>query len=269
MWTEAQREKYKDNGQRYPSDLTDEEWSLIEPFFADYWTKTANMRAVVNGCFYHDRTGCQWRFLPRTFGPPGTVRWWHDRFQADGTWIKATAPLTRRVRAAHGRAAEPSTGIMDSQSVVAAPQKGERGYDGHKKINGIKRHLLVCSLGFILATLVTPANVHDTKVADMLLERASAAGWHLKRVIADGIYQGPVIEQAAQKHQVDWITTLPPPDAKGFVPVPLRWRIEATNGTMTNRSRFLTRNLTEHPENAENAIQIANCHRLLRDTART
>ena len=73
MWTEKDREKYKDDGRRYPSDLTDVEWSIIEPLFRGYFTFTADMREVVNACFYLEHTGCQWRALPTNFGPHQTV----------------------------------------------------------------------------------------------------------------------------------------------------------------------------------------------------
>jgi transposase len=139
------------------------------------------MREVVNACFYLEHTGCQWRALPSDFGPHQTVRTWYDRFRADGVWSQADADLTRRVREAHGHALEPTTGILDSQSVVSGPQPGERGFDGNKKVKGIKRHVLSCSLGFILAVIVTPANVHDTKAAEMVLDWAVENGFTIKR----------------------------------------------------------------------------------------
>jgi transposase len=170
MWTAKDREKYKDDGRRYPSDLTDTEWATIATLLSGYFTFTADIREMGNACFYLEHTGCQWRSLPKDFGPWQTVRTWHDRFRADGIWADMTALLTRRVRKARGHAAEPATGIMDSQSVVSGPQKGERGLacpqagqrpdlgDGNKKIKGIKRHVLTCSLGFVLAIVVTAAN---------------------------------------------------------------------------------------------------------------
>ena len=156
MWTDKDREKYKDDGRRYPSDLTDAEWDIIKPLFMGYFTFTADMREVVNACFYLEHTGCQWRALPTNFGPHQTVRTWYDRFRTEGVWAQAAADLTRR--SAHGHGAEPTTGILNSQSVVSGPQQGERGFDGNKKIKGIKRHVLSCSLGFVLAVVVTPAS---------------------------------------------------------------------------------------------------------------
>lgn len=166
MWTDKDREKYKADGRRYPSDLTDAEWDIIKPLFMGYFTFTADMREVVNACFYLEHTGCQWRALPTNFGPHQTVRTWYDRIRTEGVWAQAAADLTRRVREAHGHGAEPTTGILDSQSVVSGPQQGERGFDGNKKIKGIKRHVLSCSLGFVLAVVVTPAS--DTKAAELV-----------------------------------------------------------------------------------------------------
>jgi putative transposase len=101
------------------------------------------------------------------------VRTWPDRFRADGISAEVAALLTRAVRQKRGRTPEPETAILDSQSVVSGPQKGARGVDGHKKVKGIKRHVLTCSLGFVLGVLVTAATVHDTAAAGMLLDRAA------------------------------------------------------------------------------------------------
>jgi hypothetical protein len=141
---------------------------------------------MVNACLYLLRTGCGWRYLPTDFGPWETVRTWYDRFRADGIWADIAAPLTRLVRQERGRQAEPKTAILDSQSVVSGPQKGVRGVDGNKMVKGIKRHILTCSLGFVLGVLVTPANVHDTQAAGPLLDRVAQDGWAPERVKVDG-----------------------------------------------------------------------------------
>jgi putative transposase len=268
MWTAAQRERYKDDGRRYPRDLTDAEWALLAPLFAGYASLTVDLREMVNACLYLQKTGCQWRFLPKEFGPWQTVRSWHDRFRADGVWTDAAALLTRGVRRRRGHATEPRTAILDSQSVVSGPQRGERGVDGNKRIKGIKRHVLTCSLGFVLAVLVTAANLHDTAAAAILLDRAAADGWAPQRLKVDGIYVGARMAAAAERHALDLQVTSREPGAKGFTPLPLRWRIEATFGTQTNRYRRLTRNLEQSPTAAEDAVAIANCHRVLRTYTR-
>ncbi len=273
MWTDAARERYKDDGRRYPSDLTNAEWQTIEPVLRGYATLTADLREMVNACLYLEKAGCPWRFLPKEFGPWQTVRTWHDRFRADGIWTDTAALLTRAVRAKQGREPEPTTAILDSQSAVSGPQArrnaqrlrlGPRGVDGNKEVRGIKRHVLTCSLGFVLAVLVTAANVHDTQPVAALLALAAQGGWAIGRVKVDGIYIGPRMAQAAQDHGVDVQVTTRDADVKGFKPLPLRWRIEATFGTLSNRWHRLTRNLEQSPAAAEDAVSIANCHRLLR-----
>jgi putative transposase len=264
MWTDKDREKYKADGRRYPSDLTDAEWEVIKPLFQDYFTFTADLREMVNACFYLEHTGCSWRSLPTDFGAWQTVRTWYDRFRTDGVWADAAAQLTRRVREAHNHRAEPATGILDSQSVVSGPQRGERG--GNKKIKGVKRHVLTCSLGFVLAILVTAANVHDTKAAEILLDRAVENGFRLDRIKVDGIYA--VVRTAACRHNVDFQVSTRESKSDGFAPLPLRWRIEVTFGTMTNRYRRLTRNLEQHAKSAEDAFELANFRRILRVYAR-
>lgn len=268
MWTMEHRERYKDVGRRYPSDLTDAEWVTVGPLFSDYATLTVDLREMVNACLYLQKTGCQWRYLPKEFGPWETVRSWHDRFRADGLWADVGGLLVRAVRQRRGHAAEPTTAILDSQSVVSGPQKGERGVDGNKRIKGIKRHALCCSLGFLLAVLVTAANVHDTAAAEPLLDRAAENGCAPERVKVDGIYVGPRMAAAAERHDLDVQVSSKGRGVKGFQPLPLRWRIEATFGTQTNRYRRLTRHLEQSHKAAEDAVEIANFHRVLRAYSR-
>jgi putative transposase len=264
MWTDADRETYRDRGNRYPSDLTDAQWGTVAPVLSGYDPLTADLREMVNACLYLEKTGCPWRYLPTDFGPWETVRTWHDRFRADGIWAEVAALLTRAVRQRRGRPAEPKTAILDSQSVVSGPQAGVRGTDGKKKVRGIKRHVLTCSRGFVLAALVTAANVHDTQAAGWVFDRAAQAGWAPERVKVDGIYTGARMDEAAARHGLDVQVSTREPEEKGFRPLPLRWRIEATFGTLSTRDRRLTRHWEHSPAAAEDAISIANCHRLLR-----
>ena len=170
MWTDAAREQYKDDGRRYFSDLTDAEWQTVEPVLCSYATLTVDLREMVNACLYPEKAGCPWRFLPKDFGPWQTVRTWHDRFRGDGIWSDIAALLVRAVRQKQSRAPEPSTAILDSQSVTSGPQAGVRGMDGNKKVRGVKRHVLTCSLRFVLAVLVTAANAHDTQPVGVLTD---------------------------------------------------------------------------------------------------
>ena len=200
MWTQADREIHRETRKRYPSDLTDGEWALTVPFFATYRPLSTTIRAIVEACLYLVAEGCRWRALPKDFPPWQTVRWWWDRFRREGVWDRATRALTPAARTAAGRRAEPRTGLVDSQSVRCGPQKGERGWDGGKKVNGRKRHVLTCSAGFLLAALVTAASVHDKHGPDPLLARAHAAGWRLRRLTGDGSYAGEDVAGDAARH---------------------------------------------------------------------
>ena len=111
--------------------------------------------------------------------------------------------------------------------------------------------------------LVTPANVHDTEAAGVLLDRVAENGWKPERLKVDGIYTGDRMDAAANRHDLDVQVSTRPAEVKGFQPLPVRWRVEATFGTQTNRYRRLTRNLEQSPEAAEDAVRIANCHRVL------
>jgi len=107
--------------QIYPTDLTDAQWAVLAPLIPPPKPggrpRTLEMRRVVNAIFYINRTGCQWRLLPREYPNRRTVYWSFTRWQDDGTWEALTDALRRQVRQKLGRDPEPSAGIVDSQSV--------------------------------------------------------------------------------------------------------------------------------------------------------
>src|SRR4051794_23106767 len=238
MWTVEDRERYKDDGRRYPSDLTDAEWELVRSLFETYPTLTKDIRAMVDGCLYLGAEGCRWRSLPKDFGPWQTVRGYRDRFRRDGVWTDVAALLTPAARARRGKAPAPSTGIVDSQSVTSGPQRGERGVDGTKKVRGIERHLPTCSFGFVLAVLVSAANLHDTHGLEPSLDRAAEAGWDLRRVEVDAIHAGPAVRAAADRHAVDVQVSLRGPTARVLGPCTVvRLRREHRSAGETEQDR--------------------------------
>ena len=267
MWTQLDRETHREIRKRYPSDLSDEEWALTIPFFAGYHPVSTTIREVVEACLYLVAEGCRWRALPKDFPPWQTVRWWWDRFRREGVWEGATRALTLAARTAAGRGAEPRTGLVDSQSVRCGPQKGERGWDGGKKLNGRKRHVLMCSAGVLLATLVA-ASLHDKHGPDPLLARAHAAGWRLRRLIGDGSYAGEDVAGDVARHGATFTVAARPQQRSGFVPIPLRWRVEQGLGILTTRNRRLVRDWEQLPEVSETIMLVANLRRLIRAVAR-
>lgn len=150
----------------YTSDMTDEQWTLIQPLLplqrkGPGRPVTIDMRMAVNAMFYLTRTGCQWRNLPREYPPPNSVYYHYRKWCLDGTWQRLNETLRQRERCRQGRQTEPSAVIVDSQSVKTTEAGGERGYDAGKKVRGRKRHIVVDTVGNLLAVVVHAANIQD------------------------------------------------------------------------------------------------------------
>jgi transposase len=234
---------------RYPSDMTQAEWAVCEPLLpAPAWLAGRGgrpaswcMRDIVDAIRYLTHNGPVWRALPADFPPVGTVYWWADKWQADGSAERMHDDLRDRVRAAAGRTAAPTAAIIDSQSVKGSEMIGRsrRGYDAGKKINGTKRHLAVDVLGLLLTVLITAASVQDRDAARPLLWNLRRAFPSVKLAWADGGYVGKLVTWAATKlkPKLQLQIVKRPDDLHTFQVLPRRWVVERTLSWITRHRR--------------------------------
>lgn len=254
---------------RYPTDLTDEEWSRIEPLLplsaGTGRRREVDLREVLNAIRYLARTGCGWRMLPRDFPPWQTVYWWFRRFVRLLLFqtIHDVALMIDRERA--GREASPTGAVLDSQS-VKAPAAKERGFDGGKKITGRKRHIAVDTDGRLLMVNLTTADISDSAGAQAILDAIRKRWPWLKHLFADSAYdRGKLMDKAAFLDFVIEIVRRMEGQV-GFEVLPRRWVVERTFGWMI-RWRRLVRDYEQRLDVSEAMIHVAMGSLLLRRIA--
>jgi transposase len=243
---------------RYPSDLTDEQWALVEPLLPPRPVSIApavhELREIINAVLYVARTGIPWRYLPHDFPPHTTVYDYFARWEADGTAERVHDALRAEVRRKKGRRVLPTAAVVDSQTVKSSHNAPADtvGYDAAKRTKGRKRHIATDTLGLLLVLIVTAGNVQDSAGGKRLLDALHAQHPTVAKGWADGGYNAKVVEHAADLG-IDLEIVKRSDNIKGFRPLPRRWLVERTFGWLIQHRR-LVRDYEAHPQRSRAMI---------------
>ena len=273
MWTVENRPRYNRDKLRYPSDLTDEEWALVAPLIPPAKRggrkRSVDVRQVVNGLMYVLSTGCQWRYVPKDLPPRSTLFSYFGLWTYHGVIDHIHHALYVQCREQLEREGGPTACVIDSQSVKGAEKGGgtsiRTATTPGKKIMGKKRHIMVDTQGLLMHAIVHPADVQDRDGGVLLVSTLFGLYPFLRKLFADGGYQGPKFEQAVAQAMAETnVEIVKRSDAaKGFIVLPRRWVVERTFAWL-NRCRRLAKDFENRTRTALAFLKLASIRLMTR-----
>ena len=252
----------------YETDLTDSQWQVMEEILPVKRRRKYDLRLIVNALLYLTKSGCQWRLLPNDFPPYPICFYYFRRWQQNGQWAGLNKVLVgqERQRAAPSGHASPSVAILDAQSIKSS-ERGvpDKGFDGHKKIQGRKRQLVVDTGGRLLAVHVGPAQENDRIGGRNALQNLLQQGYQrLRLVLTDAGYASQALGQWVQQACGWHLATAPGLSGHaGFTPAPVRWVVERSISWL-HWDRRLSRDYECDTSSAEAFLFMSSIRHLIR-----
>jgi len=258
----------------YPSDVTDEEWSLVLPYLLlcreDSPQRRHDLRAVFNAVRYVARTGGKWRFLPHDLPPWFVVYQQMQRWLRAGCFEMLVEDVRSLLRVWSGRKEQPTAVVIDSRTIQSTPESGARaGYDGAKRRKGSKVHVALDTLGHLLALTVTAASAGDREQVAALAEQVQqVTGNNVELAFVDQGYTGENAAEAAKEHGLQLEVIKHTEAKRGFVLLPRRWVVERSFAWAA-RFRILARDYKRLDTTLKGLHLLAFATLMLRNLAKT
>ena len=223
----------------YSTDLTDVQAKIIENIINDKRKRKQSLKTIVNALLYITKTGCQWRMLPSDFPKWQLVYYYFRKWTTEGLIEEFHDNLRNLIRINKGKEESPSLGLIDSQTVKTRSSSTFKGYDGNKKINGRKRHIITDTMGFIIAIIIHSADIQDRDGAKDTIEELRYKFPRLVKILADQGYTGELGNWVFKTFNYTLEIVKKVAGIGGFNVLPKRWIVERTFGWLGFQRRLV------------------------------